>query len=315
MAKWDISFQSGITKPATIINDLIIKAHDRYGNLVNAIDTLLPQESQVMSEELIWFYDINQDMGPKNMESLRKLELLLDTLVEEFGVEENQAKTLAQFRTVALCYLHWAMVTPGVYYVTSRVTWLRGKSSRYWTRILFPKKPIEKKKKITTETKYKGPSHSKENVIPKMKAKVDDIIEKMETLIRKEDYAFDKVQIEDQFRFSLHINEYLTTNGKFYLGANGAKKLNKLYQELQKAKIQLIKANETACSDVQSQLVLDDGTCVKFKQERKKEVAEEIEQRTRVFSRDVMHVNEAAEDNAGAIEEEDIPDNWEDVEF
>lgn len=316
MAKWDTLCQPGITMPATIVNDLIIKAHDRYGNLVIAIDTLLPQECQVVSDECLWFYDLNQDTNPKNSESLRKLELLLDTLVEEFGVDETQARSLARFRTVALCYLHWAMTTQHVYHVSSRVTWSHGKSRRHWAPILVSKKPIQKKQ-ASTEVKYKGPSHSKESVIPKMKAKVDDIIEKMETIIRKEDYAFDKVQIADEFRFARDINEYIMTSGKFYLGANGAKKLNKLYQELQKARIQLNKATYTAFSDIQSQLILDDGSCVKFKQERKQEVTEEIGERVRLFSRDVMPVIGAAEDKTAALQEEDedIPDNWEDVEF
>lgn len=315
MAKWDISCQPGITIPATIVNDLIIKAHDRYGNIVAAIDTLLPQECQIISEECLWLYDLNQDMGPKNIESLRKLELLLDTLVEEFGVDETQSKSLSRFRTVALCYLHWAMVTQGVYHPNGRVIWSRGKSRRHWAPILAPRKPVQKKR-ASTEVKYKGPSHSKENVIPKLKAKVDDIIEKMETIIRKEDYAFDKVQINEEFNFSREINEYLMTTGKFYLGANGAKKLNKLYQELQKARTQLSKATYTAHSDIQSQLILDDGTCVKFKQERKEEVAEEIGERVRLFSRDVMPVIGATEDKTALQEEEeDVPDNWEDVEF
>lgn len=314
MAKWDITCQPGITIPATIVNDLIIKAHDRYGNLVTAIDTLLPQECELVSEECLWFYDLNQDMGPKNSESLRKLELLLDTLVEEFGVDETHAMSLSRFRTVALCYLHWAMVTQGVYHVSGRVIWLRGKSRRHWAPILAPRKPVQKKQ-ASNEVKYKGPSHSKENVIPKMKAKVDDIIEKMETIIRKEDYAFDKVQINEEFNFAREINEYLMTTGKFYLGANGAKKLNKLYQELQKARTQLSKATYTAHSDIQSQLILDDGTCVKFKQERKEEVAEEIGERVRLFSRDVMPVIGAAEDKTALQEEEEVPDNWEDAEF
>ena len=316
MAKWDVTFHSSVTQPATIINDLIIKAHDRYGNLVTAIDTLLPQECHLISEECLWFYDLNQDMGPKNPESLRKLELLLDTLVEEFGIEESQVRSLTRFRTVALCYLHWAMVTQGVYHVSGRVTWTRGKSGRHWAPILAPKKPVQRKQ-ASAEIKYKGPSHSKENVIPKMKAKVDDIIEKMETIIRKEDYAFDKVQISDEFRFSMDINEYLTPQGSFYLGANGAKKLNKLYQELQKARAQLSKASYTAFSDIQDQIILDDGTCVKFKQERKQEVKQEIGERVRLFSRDVMPVPGAgaAEESALQDEEAEIPDSWEDIEF
>lgn len=317
MARWDITFQPTITKPAAIINDLIIKTHDRYGNLVTAIDTLLPQECQVVSEECLWFYDLNQDMGPKNSESLRKLELLLDTLVQEFGIDESQARSLTRSRTVALCYLHWAMVTQGVYHVSGRVTWSRGKSARHWAPILASKKPVQKKQ-ASTEVKYKGPSHSKENIIPKMKAKVDDIIEKMETIIRKVDYAFDKLQINEEFNFSREINEYLTPTGNFYLGANGAKKLNKLYQELQKARVQLGKATYTAHSDIQSQLILDDGTCVKFKQERKGVVAEDDEKRARLFSRDVMPLIRGPvpvpQDNTEQKEEE-VPDNWEDIEL
>ena len=313
MAHWDISCQPGITIPATIVNDLIIKAHDRYGNLVTAIDTLLPQECQLVSEECIWLYDLNQDMGPKNGESLRKLELLLDTLVEEFGVDQTQARSLTRFRTVALCYLHWAMVTPGVYHAGARVIWSKGKSRRHWSSVLSEKKPVQKKQ-ASSEIKYKGPSHSKENVIPKMKAKVEDIIEKMETIIRKEDCAFDKVQINEKFNFSREINEYIMTSGKYYLGTNGAKKLTKLYQELQKARIQLDKATYTAFSDIQSQLILDDGTCVKFKQERKKEVEQEIGERTRLFSRDVDPAA-AAEDNIVQHDEQDVPESWEDVEL
>ena len=315
MAKWDISFQPTITKPATIINDLIIKAHDRYGNLVTAIDTLLPQECQLVSEECLWFYDLNQDMGPKNSESLRKLELLLDTLVEEFGVDETQARSLSRFRTVALCYLHWAMVTQGVYHVSGRITWSRGKSGRHWAPILVPKKPVQKKQ-ASTEVKYKGPSHSKENVIPKMKAKVDDIIEKMETIIRKEDHAFDKVLIiTNEFRFSIEINKYLTPQGSKYLGANGAKKLNKLYQEFQKAKAQHKKASLTAFSEFQDKMILDDGTWINFKQERKQETEQEIGERVRLFSRDVMPLTgaAAAEEPTVQEQEEPIPDSWEEI--
>jgi len=313
MAKWDVTCHASITQPATIINDLIIKAHDTYGNLVTAINTLLPQECHLISDECLWFYDFNQDMGPKNPESLRKLELLLDTLIKEVGIQDSQVRSLTRFNTVALCYLHWAMVTKGVYHVSKQVTWLRGKSERYWATILAPKKPLQRKQ-ASTEIKYKGPSHSKENVIPIMKAKVDDIIEKMVIIIRKEDYTFDKAQIVDEFRFSLRINDYLTSQGNLYLGANGAKKLNKLYQELQKARTQLIKASCTAFSDIEEQITFDDGTCVKFKQERKQEVKQEIEER--IFSRDVMHVNGGASDEAAAVQdEEEIPDSWEDIAF
>lgn len=312
-AKWDVTFHSSVTQPATVINDLIIKTHNKYGNLVTATDTLLPQECQLVTEESLWFYDLNQEMGPKNSESLRKLSLLLNTLIEEFGVVESQVRSLARFRTVALCYLHWVMVTQGVYHVSGQVTRSRGKSSRDWASILVPKKPVQRKQ-ASTEIKYKGPCHSKENIIPRMKARVDDIIEKMETIIRREDYAFDKVQFNDEYRFSLHINDYLNPDGEFYLGANCAKKLNKLYQELQKARVQLRKAKFTAFSDTQDQIILDDGTCFRFKQERQQEVKQEIGERVRLFSRDVNNVNEAAavEDTVEQVEEE-VPDCWEDV--
>ena len=317
MAKWDVTFHSSVTQPATIVNDLIIKTHDRYGNLVTAIDALLPQECQLVSDECIWFYDLNQDMGPKNPQSLRKLERLLDAMIEEFGVNESQHTHLTRFRTVALCYLHWAMVTQGVYHPSRRVTTSRGKSERYWAPILISRKPVQRKM-ASTEIKYKGPSHAKENVIPKMKAKIDDIIDKMEVIIRKEDYEFDKVLIiTNEFRFSIEINKYLTPQGSKYLGANGAKKLNKLYQELQKAKAQLKKASLTAFSEFQDQMILDDGTWIKFKQERKQETEQEIGERVRLFSRDVMPLTgEAAEDTAVQDQEEEaIPKSWEEIVF
>ena len=314
MAKWDTTFQPTITKPATIVNDLIIKAHDRFGNIITAIDTLLPQECQVVSEESIWLYDLNPDMGPKNIESLRKLEALLNALVEEFGLEDQQARSLNRCKLVALCYLHWAMVTPGVYHTSGRVTWKLGKSYRHWAPVFGTKKPTQKKQ-ASTEVKYKGPSHSKESVIPKMQAKVDDIIEKMETIIRKEDVSFDKVQINDEFAFAGYINEYLMTTGKFYVGANGAKKLNKLYQELQKARTLLKKATVTAHSEVQSQLIRDDGSCVKFRQERKDVVVDEIGQRVRLFSRDVIPLVGEPQKVSEEQNAEEVPDNWEDLEF
>lgn len=317
MAKWDVTFHSSVTQPATIVNELIIKAHDRYGTLVNAIDALLSQECQPVSEECLWFYDLNQDMGPKNPQSLRKLELLLDALIEEFGIKESQSTHPNRFRTVALCYLHWAMVTQGVYHVSRQVTTTRGKSERYWAPILLPKKPVQRKQ-ASGDTKYKGHSHSKENVVPKIKANIDDIIDKMETIIRKEDYAFDKgIITANEFRFSLEINNYLTTQGCFYLGANGAKKLNKLYQELQKAKAQLSKASLTAFSEFHDQMLLDDGTWVKFKQARKQEMQQEFGERARLFSRDVMPLTGAAAEETAVQEEEEeaIPDSWEDIVF
>ena len=316
-AKWDVTFHSSVTQPATIVNELIIKAHDRYGNLVTAIDALLPQECQLVSEECLWLYDLSQDNGPKNPQSLRKLERLLDTLIEEFSVNESQNTHLTRFRTVALCYLHWAMVTQGVYHPSRRVTTSRGKSERYWASILVPRKPVQRKQ-ACTDIKYKGPSHAKENVIPKIKAKIDDIIEKMETIIRKEDHAFDKVLIiTNEFRFSIEINKYLTPQGSKYLGANGAKKLNKLYQEFQKAKAQHKKASLTAFSEFQDKMILDDGTWINFKQERKQETEQEIGERVRLFSRDVMPLTgaAAAEEPTVQEQEEPIPDSWEEIAF
>ncbi len=314
MAKWDTTFQPTVTKPANIVNDLIIKAHDRFGNIITAIDTLLPQECQVVSEDSIWLYDLNPEMGPKNSESLRKLEALLNALVEEFCLEDQQTGNLNRYKLVALCYLHWAMVTPGVYHISGRVTRRRGKSFRHCAPVFAAKKPTQNKK-ASTEVKYKGPSHSKVGVIPKMQTKVDDIIEKMDTIIRKEDVSFDKMQIKDEFAFAGYVNEYLMTSGKFYVGANGAKKLNKLYQELQKARIQLQKAIVTAHSDVQSQLLRDDGSCVKFRQERQEEVAEEITGRVRLFSRDVVPLVGAHQKVSEEQMAEEVPDNWEDLEF
>ena len=165
-AKWDVTFHSSVTQPATIVNELIIKAHDRYGNLVTAIDALLPQECQLVSEECLWLYDLSQDNGPKNPQSLRKLERLLDTLIEEFSVNESQNTHLTRFRTVALCYLHWAMVTQRVYHPSRRVTTSRGKSERYWASILVPRKPVQRKQ-ACTDIKYKGPSTPKKTSSPR----------------------------------------------------------------------------------------------------------------------------------------------------
>ena len=111
----------------------------------------------------------------------------------------------------------------------------------------------------------------------------------------KKHHASDKVLIiTNEFRFSIEINKYLTPQGSKYLGANAAKKLNKLYQEFQKAKAQHKKASLTAFSEFQDKMILDDGTWINFKQERKQETEQEIGERVRLFSRDVIPLTGAA---------------------
>ena len=66
---------------------------------------------------------------------------------------------------------------------------------------------------------------------------------------------------------------------------------------------------------MQSQLIRDDGSCVKFRQERKEEVVEEIGERVRLFSREVVPLVGPPQKVSEEQNAEEVPDNWEDLEF
>jgi len=117
---------------------------------------------------------------------------------------------------------------------------------------------------------------------------------------------FDKVQIDDRYNFSMHINEYLDTSGKYYVGANSSKKLNRLYQDLQRLRTQMQKVVATTASQVQSKLIMEDGSVVKFKQERKPGAAPPAKD---------ARAAEQAEVRLETVVEEEVPDCWEDLDM
>lgn len=304
MATWDRTNPLG--RIAAITNDIIKTLHDRYDCLLNAIDVLMPSGVHRVSTETIWIYDLNDDMGPKNSASVQTLSELLELAISDTQIPQRDEDAIRKSWCIALCYFHWALVTPGVYHATSRITWSRGKTGRYWCCLLAPKIPTVKPVG-TGEIKYKGPSHKKECVIPKLAEKIADVEQKMEAIIRKEDVMFDKVQIDDRYNFSLHIRDYLETSGKYYVGANSSKKLNRLYQDLQRFRAQMQKTATTAASQVQSQLVMEDGSVVKFKQERKPDAAPP--------AKDARAAEQAEVRLETVVEEEEVPDCWEDLDL
>jgi len=303
MAQWDRTNPVG--RVASITNDLIKTLHDRYNGLLNAIDTLMPSGVRRVTTETIWIYDLNDANGPKNCASVQTLSELLGLAIADVQIGPRDEDALKKLWCVALCYFHWALVTPGIYHATSRVIVSRGKSSRYWCCVLAPKIPSVKPVG-NGEIRYKGPSHKRDVVIPRLAEKIGDIEQKMEDIIRKEDVMFDKVQIDDRYNFSMHINEYLDTSGKYYVGANSSKKLNRLYQDLQRLRTQMQKVVATTASQVQSKLIMEDGSVVKFKQERKPGAAPPAKD---------ARAAEQAEVRLETVVEEEVPDCWEDLDM
>jgi len=302
-SKWDTSNLIG--RVVTITNNIIKILHNKHGNLVNAINTLMCNRAHYISNEYIWIYDLNNDMSLRNTTSVQTLSNLLDNSIIDTQIDQRDEEIIRNLWNVAICYFHWALITPSVYHCSNKITWFRGKSSRYWGCILAQRIPIVK---VTHNDaiKYKGPSHKKVSIIPKISEEIINVEQKIYNIIKKENSSFDKTIMQDSFKFSKHINEYLETNGQYYVGSNSSKKLNNLYQKLQKLKTQMLKTSNIATSEVQNKLIMEDGTIVRFRQER--QATKSLKETTTIQDTQDTQETEAEESN-------EVVDCWEDIEI
>ena len=144
---------------------------------------------------------------------------------------------------------------------------------------------------------YKGPSHRKTVIVPALIKKLTNLEDQMLDIMQRGSPSVQREDIKSSHYMMTTINCFLDSQGKYYIGGKQSKKLNKLWQEYQKAKKDFQKKGRNIANESFRGIVRDDGTIVLFKKERPAPPAASKPKNT----------------PAPVKEEEVVPDNWEDA--
>ena len=160
-----------------------------------------------------------------------------------------------------------------------------------------PPKKQEKKE----HNKYKNESFRVECILPKQQKQKEEIQLKILSIIKEVNPSFDENIMNDMFVLTSKMGQYTEFGGEFYLGTNKAKKLNKIFQELQK--LMKMMAKKGSASNNHDGITTESGSTIMFKKVRDKKV---------------LPLSQVSQNKSQEKEEEDedidnVVDDWEDI--
>ena len=287
--------------------------HQQHGNLVAYFKTIsYPSDLEVIftQSQEFWVCDGRKtDEIPKNQEHLDKLFHFVNCVLMDM-LSTDEYLSISSHLQLCVCYMLWMFSTPNFYYPFKHVSYTKknGKKSVWYSCWLSKKPCLTEKRQKQEHNLYKGVSHRKENMIPKMMKEKEEKIKILVDFIKQNDEDTDiDESIHDYFSLNRKIHQYLDFQNQKFVGNNRAKRLNVLYQDLQKITEKINRHTKNIANENVGQLELENGSIVTFKKERKTEEKKETITATQVVEEDKSNLLQQ--------QEEEIPDSWEDLEL
>ena len=299
-----------IGKVASILNQHFANKDKEYKNMGNYLYNMLNGDDSIksnfVSNTSFWLYTTKKENYiPKNDAELENVNKIMMKIINtDFDGEENTFLNNNLSHCVAFMIMF--LTTRNYYYIDNVNSFTVRKGKRQiWTCPLLQKelKPIKKQEK-KEYNKYKSESFRKESLLPRQLKEKDELKEKITNIIIEIDPSFDKTIFNEFFILNRSMNNYLDTRGKFYVGNNRSKKLNKLYQDYQKISKIIVKSKSAGenCDSI----VTDSGNTITFKKVRKNHSNKSAEE---FVSYDVE------EDLEKISNDESTPDCWESIDL
>ena len=309
--KYDTSTLIG--KVASLMNTLFSDSHKKYGNIGKYLYTIITSKDDVkcdfVSYERFWLYDTKKtNFLPKNDESLENLHNIVKKIVDyEFSSNKENKLFLNNNLSHVAAFFIMFLTTPHYYYIDNIKKQNRYGIQRQWSCPIMEKRFNPPKKQEKKEhNKYKNKSFREECILPKQHKQKEEIKYKILSLIKEVNPGFDEKKLNDMFLLTSEMGHYTECCGDFYLGNNKAKKLNKSFQELQK--LMKVIAKSGSASKNFGGITTETGSTIMFKKVREHKNKDSLSHTSQSESQKNKYYHEEEEND-------DIPDNWEDVDL
>ena len=267
----------------------------RTENMCSALNNIQPEKTKIHNDQILIYTMRNSDTLPKNVEEEKKLYTFVKMLLCVWCQDEQSRYTmntllyLEKNIHICVCFFVWYMTKPNFFFKDKiyKQTTKRG-FYRVWTPILLNKEirtqvsaPTVKSKVMVTTTNAQ---------LPKWELLVSDIKGKITTVTCSE------FSWEDSRTLHIEISAALSDNE---LNTNQIKKLQKLYneylvlhQKISKAKAKIMEADMANSKMVHTETDSSAAACIGCLQNQPNQLA---------------HT-----DPGGCMEENEIPDCWDD---
>ena len=227
-----------------LLTNLFNKLHKEHGDFVTLFKNVNPSNVKLSHDNsAIWIYSMRQsDALPKTTQDTYQLYAFVRMFLEQHLYTNNYAYMLKHIN-IAVYFFIWFFTTPDFFYNKTEIKQTtRNGLHKVWRSILLIKPPAAP---ITNSTSnHINGVHHQNNILSKLETQKQSIISNINNIIISvhQDCTIDW---DDDIKARILIAETMQLNHKHYINGKKQKKIQKLYQDLQKINDKIKTSNKS----------------------------------------------------------------------
>ena len=249
----NIFYNTSQSEPKTHVPFILMNAfnriHGENGDMVSIFKNINPSAIKVDNDqESLWIYTMRQsDALPKTTQDMERVFAFVRMFMEKYLDSESHIYVMKHIN-ITVCFFIWFFTTPNFFYnkkVVKQTT--RGGIKKFWRSILLVKPPVQI---ITAVSHHKRGVNHQTNILSNLEKERETIQQNIVSIIQSVHPDF-TIQW-DQYDCHNKISETMQYSHKHYIQGKKSKKIQKLYQDLQKIN-EKIKNSKKSISSVNNQ--------------------------------------------------------------